>query len=481
MGAVMFYIERGLREIIQLIILATTVLLSNGQAFAVDGPSFDCSHGVWQTLAVILCTDPEAAQADWDVNRAYWALFNDGREEAKFTEMVNQRCALPRLETAQERAGRLFMQQFSRSFGPGLPIPTLQPVTKQHIGCVISAFHNRATALRGRLTGDALIESNLSPKEHIDVQVALDRKGYLQNRIRGYDASADGKFGPNTRAAIKDFQRSVSAPPTGFLSNEQRVTLLESPEERKDRIAQEKAQRRAEEQAKQDAIERERQRIEAEKQATIERERQRIEAEKQKVERERQRLEAEAEKAREWRRRIEEAQKKGEEYAKVTDLKWSLQESDNPMTDEQDFVVSSTQPNGTGAMAAIEATCSKNEVVFETTLLNVNDPKVPLGFASSNSSVIVGRKRINDDSAFATSFPREKFQNQIVLSRLSFRNDDVESADTTWRVLAEIETSRGTLYIKIPMFDPSIQKLIGNCKYRYEIEKRRMGSINVPD
>jgi hypothetical protein len=66
MGAVMFYIERGLREIIQLIILATTVLLGNGQAFAVDGPSFDC-HGVRQTLVVILCTDPEAAQADWDV------------------------------------------------------------------------------------------------------------------------------------------------------------------------------------------------------------------------------------------------------------------------------------------------------------------------------------------------------------------------------------------------------------------------------
>jgi hypothetical protein len=158
-----------------------------------------------------------------------------------------------------------------------------------------------------------------------------------------------------------------------------------------------------------------------------------------------------------------------------------LQESDNPMTDEQDFVVSSTQPNGTGAMAAVEATCSKNEVVFKTTLHNVNDPKVPLGFPISDSGGIVGRKRINDDPAFATNFSRDKWQNQIVLSRISFRNDDAESADTTWRVLAEIETSRGTLLIKIPMFDPNIQKLIGNCKYRYEIEKRRMGSINVPD
>jgi hypothetical protein len=40
-------------------------------------------------------------------NRACWALFNDDREETKFTAIVNQRCALPRLETAQERAGRV--------------------------------------------------------------------------------------------------------------------------------------------------------------------------------------------------------------------------------------------------------------------------------------------------------------------------------------------------------------------------------------
>ena len=145
--------------IIQLAAVAV-ILLSGSNTFAVDGPSFDCSQGVRQTLAVILCVDPEAAQADWDVNRAYWALFSDDREETTFNQMVVQRCALPRLETAQERAGRIFVQELGRRFGPGLAIPTPQPVTQQHVRCVVSAFQNRAAVLRGRLKGDALAEAN---------------------------------------------------------------------------------------------------------------------------------------------------------------------------------------------------------------------------------------------------------------------------------------------------------------------------------
>jgi uncharacterized protein YecT (DUF1311 family) len=157
-------ITRRARTLIKLLALALVVSVSGSQAFAVSGPSFDCSHGVRQTLAVILCMNPEAAQADWDVNRAYWALFRDDREETTFNESVNLRCALPRLETQQEQAGRIFIQELGRRFGPGLPIiPAPQPLTEQHVQCVISTFHNRAAALRARLTGDALFESKLSP------------------------------------------------------------------------------------------------------------------------------------------------------------------------------------------------------------------------------------------------------------------------------------------------------------------------------
>jgi peptidoglycan hydrolase-like protein with peptidoglycan-binding domain len=196
-------------------------------------------------------------------------------------------------------------------------------------------FHKRAAALRARLTGDALFESQLSPEEHIEIQTALAQKGFLQNRIRSYGASADGQFGPNTRAAIKDFQRSIGAQPDGVLSNEQRLALIESAEEREARTRREAAQ----EKARQDEQAQKRAEQQA-KQATLERDKKR--------------LEEEAAKAAEWRRKIDEAKKKGPEYAKVADLKWFLSESMNPMTDEQDYSVSSTQSNATGALAGID-------------------------------------------------------------------------------------------------------------------------------
>ena len=65
--------------------LATAAfLLGGGSAFALDGPSFDC-HGVRQTLAVILCSNVEAAQADCTVN---WRLVRSNRA-ARMVAFVN--------------------------------------------------------------------------------------------------------------------------------------------------------------------------------------------------------------------------------------------------------------------------------------------------------------------------------------------------------------------------------------------------------
>ncbi len=84
--------------------------------------------------------------------------------------------------------------------------------------------------LRAKLQGDALAESQLTPEQHIEIQAALDQQGFLRKRVQHYGTSLDGEFGPNTRAAIKEFQKSIGAQATGFLSQKQRNALLEIPE-----------------------------------------------------------------------------------------------------------------------------------------------------------------------------------------------------------------------------------------------------------
>ena len=152
----------------------------------------------------------------------------------------------------------------------------------------------------------------------------------------------------------------------------------------------------------------------------------------------------------------------------------------NPMTEENEYTVYSTQPNGSGAAAIIKGVCLKDQVVFHATLQDANDPTRPLGFITAAGGAVVGNKRINDDPVFATTFPTVEWRNRIVVSTLSFTHDSAESADTTWRALAEIETSQGTVYIKIPMFNAKIQTLITSCQRHYELEKRRNGRRDAP-
>jgi hypothetical protein len=315
------------------------------------------------------------------------------------------------------------------------------------------------------------------------------------------------------RAAIKDFQRSIGARETGFLPYDQRIALMESPQERQTRLQREAAEARArqdeldaqrrakeqakrdEEKAKQDAIERERARqdeLDAQRRAKEQAKRDEEKAKQDAIERERarqeqakrdeeKRLEQEAQKAAEWREKIEEAKKRGAEYAdKTRDLTWSLTERMNPMTEENEYTVYSTQQNGSGAVASIEGMCLKDRVVFQATLQDANDPKGSLGFLTSAGGAVVGNKRINDDPVFATTFPTVKWRNRIEVSTLSFSRDSAESADTTWRTLAEVETSQGTLYIKIPMFNAKIQTLIKSCQRQNELEKRRNGHRDAP-
>jgi hypothetical protein len=351
--------------------------------------------------------------------------------------------------------------------GPGVRIPGPQPVTQAHANCLLNAYHARTAMLRSKLTGDALVESQLSPKQHAELQAALAAKGFGSG-------THDGEFGPITRTSIKQFQQSLGASPSGFLSRDQRSALLERPGEREARAAREaadaKAKEDAAEKAKQDA------QIAAERQAA-----QAAANEKDKRDRENARIEAEANAAKEWRRRVEEARTKGTRYADQAGTKWSLSEQNNPMTDEKDYTVTSVQPNGKGAKALIEGSCIRKpgRVVFLASLHEITDRNTPLGLPTFEKMTIVGDKRINDDPIVSTRFTNDAFRNRIVVATLSSM-DLTESIETTWRIRAQVESSLGPIFIEIPTFEVNVQKLLVSCKRQGELFNRRGGFPDAP-
>ena len=136
-------------------------------------PTFDCATAR-SPLAVLICSDGEAARADWDLVTASWARYfslneNDRpkfkEDEDKWFASVSRKCQLA-------------------SHGP--------PFARAQISCVIGAYRGRAAAYRSKLTGDALAESRLSPQQLVQIQQALITAGYL-------DDNSDGEFGPATR------------------------------------------------------------------------------------------------------------------------------------------------------------------------------------------------------------------------------------------------------------------------------------------
>ena len=199
--------------------IAAILLWSTEPGHAIDGPSFDCGHGVNTALAMILCNSSDAATADWNMSSAFWAAFKgdkDEKEQNAFNRSISLRCSASSAALATRSDLRISSAGGSAHHGSARQMRD-QRVRHPHRN------------VAGQLQGDALSESRLTPEKHIEIQQALIVKGLLQNQVQKYRANADGQFGPNTRAAIWDYQRSIGARPTGFLSDQQRLALLESP------------------------------------------------------------------------------------------------------------------------------------------------------------------------------------------------------------------------------------------------------------
>jgi hypothetical protein len=469
-------------------LLACTSVCYSQTSNISDQPSFDCSNARYP-VALILCSGPDGARVDWDVNSAWWALYFTIDEKRRpildadqetWRQSLYQMCALPRQLTQEEQPGQVMAQTMGRfMLGQEIRIPGPQPITQAHVNCVLNAYHARAAMLRSRLKGDALAESRLSPEQHVELQASLAEKGFLRSDQIG-SGTHDGEFGPITRSAIKQFQQSLGASPSGFLSNEQKTALLERPGEREARVARLAAEAKAKQDAENVRLEAEAKAKQDAQAAAERREKQAAAEAKAKQDAENARLEAEAKAAKQWRQKVDEARVKGGQYAEKAEFKWSLSETDDPMTDDKDYTVASTQPNGKGAVATIDGECAKpGRVAFVATLLDASDAKSPLALPDFNNEYIAGMKRINDEPAFPTHFPTQKFRNNVVVATL-ISLSATESIETTWRVLAEIETGRGRLIVQIPMFNPNVQRLLVACGKQFENANNRRGFVDAP-
>jgi uncharacterized protein YecT (DUF1311 family) len=105
-------------------ILLASASVSYSQSGYVRGqPSIDCTNAR-NTVALVLCSGPEGAQADWDLNSAWWALYftvNDaGRPQLDLDQQVwrqslDRICALPRQLTQEEQSGQAMAQAGRRN------------------------------------------------------------------------------------------------------------------------------------------------------------------------------------------------------------------------------------------------------------------------------------------------------------------------------------------------------------------------------
>src|SRR5262249_18488088 len=159
-------------------LISCSVALAQQSSDSAARPSFDCANAA-SALALTICSNQAAAAADWELISAYWAYrFQLGEKaQANLNESQNT-----------------WFSSLGRICGlPSIPGALFPRPTAEHASCVANAYRGRAAEYRAKLTGDALVEAQLTPEQHKEIQTALIVGGKLEG-------SADGTFGPRTRA-----------------------------------------------------------------------------------------------------------------------------------------------------------------------------------------------------------------------------------------------------------------------------------------
>jgi hypothetical protein len=192
-------------------------------------------------------------------------------------------------------------------------------------------------------------------------------------------------------------------------------------------------------------------------------------------------------------------EKKGNEYARESATAWTYEQTQNQMTDRVDAVVRSLQKNGQGAAAGITGNCLRPGLVVFTALVVDLDGKPTIDLPTYNQAdnIVSGTRRINSEAPSAAIFANVSFRNQFYVGALvdgdtlkrmgqSIKENkkpeqlvdamqdfglaltlvwsDPRNMDSAWRILGEIQTSQGSILIKVPTFEKNIRRLVESCR-----------------
>ena len=194
---------------------------------------------------------------------------------------------------------------------------------------------------------------------------------------------------------------------------------------------------------------------------------------------------------------LTDVEQRGLQYARESGTSWQISQQKNEMTDRVDVTVRSIQKNDAGAVTEIEGKCAEIGLVVFTALVVDGDGKPTVQFPSHGQGILSGTRRINSDYAGPAIFTDEQFSNKFNILVLvnntllasgdasnvggpqgpaeflkAFQNTATaiklaatgpQAMDKTWRALIEFQSTMGDVFIRIPLFDSNIQKLVQSC------------------
>ena len=165
-----------------------------------------------QPLAQLICASPAVSKAELSYVIAYSALRQTSTDAERAT-MRTEADAFTRRTT--EECG---IQPMGYLGG--------RAPTATETSCLLDHFTGEHGRLFMSLTGEAMEEAQLTPEQTMTIQMLLKNKGFL-----AANEAIDGVFGPTTRSAIGDWQRSVGQRATGYGSTALLADLLHSVEQ----------------------------------------------------------------------------------------------------------------------------------------------------------------------------------------------------------------------------------------------------------